>query len=178
LDNEYYVTTIPGSTSLISALQLSGLPINNFAFYGFVPKPKSKKKQFFMKIKDVGLTGIIFVSALNLENTIENIVDVFGEKNIAICKELTKLNEKVFRGNAKKLLRFIQQKKISLKGEYTVVIEGKTKEAPKKINNDIKMQLNKLIKKYNLTEAVKIVHSLTSISKKEIYKMAIKLKND
>ena len=113
-----------------------------------------------------------------LEFTIENIVDVFGEKNIAICKELTKLNEKVFRGNAKKLLRFIQQKKISLKGEYTVVIEGKTKEAPKKINNDIKMQLNKLIKKYNLTEAVKIVHSLTSISKKEIYKMAIKLKND
>lgn len=178
IDNGHYVTTIPGSSSIISALQLSGLPMNNFAFYGFVPKQKSKKKQFFIKIQDVGLTSIIFVSALNLKNTVENIIEIFGEKNLAICKELTKLNEKVFRGTANKLLKLIQQKKITLKGEYTVIIEGKIKEGRKKISNDIKKQLNKLMKKYNLTEAVKIVHSLTSISKKEIYQVAIKLKND
>ena len=63
IDNNLYVTTIPGASSIVSALQLSGLPMHNFAFYGFVPIQGSKIKQFFTNMKDINLSGVFFVSA-------------------------------------------------------------------------------------------------------------------
>ena len=82
---------------------MSGLPINNYAFYGFVPKQESKKKQFFSKIKDIGLTSVIFVSSIHLEKTIRDIVEFIGEREIAICKEMTKLHETFIRDDIKTL---------------------------------------------------------------------------
>lgn len=154
------------------------MPLNNFSFYGFVPKQESKQRHFFLKIKDIGLTSVFFVSANNLEKSIHSIADYMGEKEIAICKEMTKLNEQVYRGNTNKILQLLKDQKILLKGEFTVVVSGEIKKKSKKINNNIKKELIKLLKKYNLTEVVQIVHSLTDISKKDIYKMAIKFKHD
>ena len=178
LDNKHCVTTIPGPSSIISALQLSGLPINNFIFYGFVPKQELKKKLFFTKIKNVVLTGVFFVSAKNLNNTIHSIVEYMGERDVALCKEMTKLNEEIFRGKTHEILMLIKEEKIILKGEFTLVVCGAAKKNLKKINNNIEIEIIRLLKKFNLTEVVKIVHSLTSISRKDIYRMAIKLKND
>jgi len=178
LDNNIYVTTVPGGSSVISALQLSGLPINNFVFYGFVPKQESKKKRFFTKIKNVGLTSVFFVSAKNLIETINNIIEFIGEQEISVCKEITKLNELVLRTKTNKILQLLKEQKVLLKGEFTIVVAGEIRKKPKIINNVIKNELIKLLKKYNLTEAVKIVHSLTGISKKEVYQVALKLKDD
>ena len=178
LDNNFQVTTIPGPSSVISAIQLSGLPINNFAFFGFVPKQKSKIKHFFTKIKNTGLTGIFFVSAINLKTTIKNIIYFLGNKEVCICKELTKINEQIIKDKSDAVLKLLNNNKILLKGEFTLVVAGEAKRTPKIINNNIEKQLILLMKKYNLTEAVKIVHSLTDISKKNIYQMAVKLKND
>ena len=178
LDNNIYVTTVSGGSAVISALQLSGLPINNFVFYGFVPKQESKKKQFFKKIKDVGITSVFFVSAKNLIESINKIIEFIGEREISVCKEITKLNELVLRTKTNKILQLLKEQKVLLKGEFTIVVSGETKKKPKIINNDIKNELIKLLKKYNLTEAVKIVHSLTGISRKNIYKTAVKIKND
>ena len=178
LDNGFYVTAIPGASSIICSLQLSGLPIDSFAFYGFVPKQDSKKKQFFKKITDVGLTSVFFVSSKHLEKTIHTIVEFMGEREISVCKEITKLNENVFRGKTNTILKALKEQKVLLKGEFTLVVSGKTKRNSKKINGNIKRELIKLLKKYNLTEAVKIVHSLTGISRKDIYQVALKLKDD
>jgi len=178
IENNFNITAIPGPSSVIAALQISGIPINNFAFYGFVPKPLSKQKQFFLRIKEVGLTSIFFVSAKNLNQSIIFIHEHLADRDVAICKEITKLNEKVHRGLAKNILMQIKEKKIVLKGEFTVVVSGKNNKKKDKINDNLIKTLMALMKKFNLTEAVKIVHSLTGISKKEVYKMAIKLKND
>jgi len=178
LDNKFFVTTIPGPSSIVSALQLSGFPINNFAFYGFVPKQESKKKQFFSKVINVYLTSVFFTSAKYLNNTLHSIIEYMGEKDVTVCKEITKFNEEIFRGKTHEILKLIKEQKILLKGEFTLVIHGTTKKNLKKINNDIKKEIVKLLKKFNLTEVVKIVHSLTGISKKDIYRMAINLKDD
>ena len=177
LDNNYYITTVPGASSVISALQLSGLPIHNFAFYGFVPKQKSKIKQFFTKMKDINLTSVFFVSAKNLNKTFDKIIDLVGEREIAVCKEITKLNEHVFRGKTSEIVKLLREQKILLKGEFTLVVSGEIKKNSKKISDDIEKKLIEMLKKYNLTETVKIVHSLTGISRKNIYKTAIKIKN-
>ena len=84
----------------------------------------------------------------------------------------------VFKYYLNTILKLLTEQRIILKGEFTLVVSGETKKKLTTINKDIKRKLNELLKKYNLTEAVKIVHSLTGISRKDIYTMALKLKND
>jgi len=100
-----------------------------------------------------------------------------GEREIAICKELTKLNEHIFRGRTSEILEILSEEKNLFKGEFTLVVSGQIKKKSEKINKDINKILIKLLKKYNLTEVVKIVHSLTGISRKVIYQIAIKIKD-
>lgn len=176
IEQNYYITTIPGASSLISALQISGIPINNFVFFGFVPKQKSKRIAFFNEIKSINLTSIFFVSAKNLQASIENIVKIIGDREISICKEITKFNENVFRGSTIKIYQQIKNRKINLKGEFTLVLSGLIKKNIKSINDNIQKELIKLLKKYSLTETVTIVHNLTNISKRDIYQKTLKLK--
>ena len=128
-------------------------------------------------MKDNDLTGVLFVSAKNLNKTIHNIIDFMGEREIAVCKEITKLNEHVFRGKTSEIVKLLKEQKILLKGEFTLVVSGEIKKKSKKISDDIEKKLIEMLKKYNLTETVKIVHSSTGISRKDIYQIAIKLHN-
>ena len=99
------------------------------------------------------------------------------KNNIAICKELTKINENVYRGRADSLIDQILSNEISLKGEFTLVIQkNDTKE--KIIDEKIRKQAKKILEKFTLTETVEIVHKLSNNSKKDIYEMLLKLKND
>ena len=172
------VTTVPGPSSIISALQLSGLPINNFEFFGFISKNKSNISLLIKKIKNLQSSSVFFVSGNRLLNFLQGILENKINRRIAICKEITKKNEKVFRGNAKRIIDEIEIDKKNLKGEFVVVIEGKEKNTTIKVNVLIEKQMIKLLKKFSLTEVVEIVHKLTNISKKEIYKTALENKND
>ena len=97
---------------------------------------------------------------------------------MVICKELTKINESVFRGNVEKMIDKITNKEINLKGEFTLIIGNSKRTSKIAIEDKIRKQTLKILKKYTLTETVEIVHKLSNISKKDIYKMAIELKND
>ena len=99
-------------------------------------------------------------------------------REISICKELTKLNEAVFRGTATDIYKIIKEKNLNLKGEFVVVVSASPKRNKRKLNTKIQIQINKLLKKYSLTETVQIVHNLTEISKKDIYNMTVKIQND
>ena len=100
-----------------------------------------------------------------------------GNREIAICKELTKINETIFRGNLKNIIEAIENNKVNLRGEFTVVVGSEGKKQNKSINKTIITQTSNLLKKNTLTETVEIVHKLTKISKNDIYQMALKLKN-
>ena len=128
-------------------------------------------------MKDINLTSIFFVSAKNLEKTINKIIEIMGNREISICKEITKLNEQVIRSDAKMIPKLLKENKFLLKGEFTLIISDAITTHPK-INESVTKELIRLLKKYNLTEVVKIVHSLTGIAKKDIYKTALKYKND
>ena len=87
LDNNAYVTTLPGPSSVIASIQLSGFPINNFAFYGFVPNQKSKINDFINKISKSEITCVFFTSGKNLMKTIECFSKIMGDREMCICKE-------------------------------------------------------------------------------------------
>ena len=173
-----FITSVPGPSSVISSLQLSGLAINNFIFFGFVPKNKRSANLMAQRITKLNLTSVFFISGNRLKTFLEFISQNSKNIEIAVCKELTKINEMVFRDNVKNIIDKIINNKINLKGEFTLIVGSKENKQNKSISDIVKSQTSKLLKKYTLTETVEIVHKLSNISKKEIYKMTLNLKND
>ena len=178
INRNIFVTSIPGPSSIISSLQLSGLNVNSFVFFGFVPKNNNSAKTIAKRIIELNFTSIFFISGRRLKNFLELVHMNSKNIEVAICKELTKINESVFRGTIKKMIDKITNKEINLKGEFTLIIGNNKKALKITIEDKIRKQALKILKKYTLTETVEIVHKLSNISKKDIYKMAIELKND
>lgn len=173
-----YVTTIPGPSSVISSLQLSGLAVNNFRFYGFVPKNKGSENNLIESILYTSQTSIFFISGGRLEKFLENVKSFNINPEIAICKEISKKNETVFRGSLLHIIEEINLNHINFKGEFVLLIETKNKTKNQNVDISIEKHTKKIMEKFSLTEAVEIVHNLSNISKKEIYRLALKLKND
>lgn len=115
------VVTIPGPSSVISALSISGLPSDKFYFEGFLPKKKGRNKRLNY-LKEIDSTIVIFESPKRLLKTLGNILDVLGNRVIALCKELTKLHENVKIGYLDKI---ILDDDIPIKGEYIILIANK-----------------------------------------------------
>ena len=178
INKNLMVTSIPGPTSVISALQLSGLPIHNFVFFGFVSKKKSDQKNLVMNILNSLITCVMFISGSRLLDFLNEINNQKLKRKISVCKEITKVNEKIFRGEVNLVIEEISKTKSNLKGEFVIVIEGDKKEAKNNFSAENKQQIIKLLKKFSLTEVVQIVHKLTNISKKEVYKAVLSIKND
>ena len=115
------VIAVPGPSSVISALSISGLPSDKFYFEGFLPKKKGRNKRFSY-LEELDCTIIIFESPRRLFKTLNDIFDVLGNRVVAVCKELTKLHEDVKIGYLDKL---IPKEDIPLKGEYIILIANK-----------------------------------------------------
>ena len=177
----FYVTTIPGASSIISALQLSGLPINDFVFVGFAPKSQKKLLDFLNPIISEQKTTVLFVSSHKINQALMVMSDLFPTRKVSVCKEMTKLNEKVFYGFPKEILKmFSSNKKYSL-GEFVVVIEGEKNISnidKKTISSEVEKTIKKILEKFSLTETVEIVHKISYIEKKRIYKKALEIKDE
>ena len=177
IENNINVTSVPGPSSIISGLQLSGLPISEFTFFGFVPKSKKKIGDLVKNISQETKTCVFFVSSHKLIIFLECLENVIPDRSISICKELTKLNEFVFRGVSSKVKNSILKDKGNIKGEFVAVID---KQISKSQDSDkiyfYKDEIEKMIEKFSLTDIVEIVHKFTKISKNKIYKWLLKLK--
>ncbi len=171
------ITAIPGASSLITSLQVSGMPLNSFIFYGFIPKSLGKTKELLKEFLSMNKTGVFFVSGKNLTSFVKVIKESDPNIEIALCKELTKINENIYRGGVAEMFKKLNESSINLKGEFTVVLSSKIKKVRKSININVENQISLLLKKYSLTETVKIVHNLSNISKNEVYAAAIKIKD-
>jgi len=176
-----FITTIPGASSIISALQLSGMPVNEFSFVGFAPKNKKKMLDFLNSISSEQKTVILFVSSHKIIQLLEMLTEILPNRNISVCKEITKLNEKVFYGLPENILsKICSSPKYSL-GEFIIIIDAEKniKNIEKKyISVEIEKIIKRLLTKFSLTESVEIVHKISYIEKKQIYKRALDIKNE
>ena len=120
LANGIPVTCIPGPVALIDALVLSGKPAHRFFFEGFLPPRKQARRNRLEKLREMDCTVIFYESCHRILETLEDIQGVFGDKEIACCRELTKKFEEIIR--AKPLDCVEHLKKNSCKGEFVVII--------------------------------------------------------
>ena len=121
------------------------------------------------------------MSSHKIIQTLTTISEVLTDRKISVCKEITKLNEKVFYGFPLKVLNVIlSDKKYSL-GEFVVVVEGEKNDSKidkKNISSQVENAIKRLLEKFSLTETVEIVHKISYIEKKQIYKKALEIKNE
>ena len=177
IEKNIRVTSIPGPSSIISSLQLSGMPLSEFAFFGFVPKSKKKIEDLIKSILQEKRTCVFFVSSHKLIVFLDCLENIMPDRAISICKELTKVNEFVFRGNSNMVKKNILQNKENIKGEFVAVIDRDTLKNQHFDDIDLyKDELKKMAKKFSLTDIVEIVHKFTRINKNKIYKWLLQLK--
>lgn len=158
------MTSITGASSVVAALTLSGLPTDKFMFCGFAPKN-------FVEFTQYPVTLIFFESARRLSKTLENMLAGFGNREIAVCKELTKMHEEVVRGNLSEL---VENYVPVPKGEVVIVVSGCEKKGD---IGDVDELLEEFLPNMSLKSAVDEVSSITGLSKKIIYKHAIAKKD-
>lgn len=122
IDAEIKVEIIPGPSAVISALAVSGLPTDQFTFVGFLPDKDGKRKNRLLELKDLTHTLVFYVSKWKAEKAIEAMIEVFGEREAVLCRELTKAFEEVKRSTLSGLLEHVKGREI--KGELTLVVAG------------------------------------------------------
>ena len=114
-------TSLPGPSSVVNALILSGLPPDKFIFQGYLPKKKGKRKKFLESLKDEKKTVITFESPKRLEKLLSEIKELLPERIIVLTREMTKIYEEIIRGMPEYILNNMPK----LKGEFVVLIGGK-----------------------------------------------------
>ena len=168
------VTSLPGPCALITALTLSGFDARRFVFDGFLPPEKKERREVLGDLKNETRTIIIYEAPHHLKNTLSELQDALGDRNIAICRELTKKFEEVKRMTLLQALSYYD--KTEPKGEYVLIIDGKPRDQIKReqadkwnetdINEHMAMYESRGIER---REAMKMVAADRGVTKREIY---------
>ena len=122
----YIVEPIPGASAVIAALSVSGLATDKFTFLGFLPKGESKREKILKEYGEIKSTLVIYESPHRLIKLLREIEDIFKDRNIGVAKDLTKLREEYFLGNANEILEELEGRDFENNphGEFVVMIEG------------------------------------------------------
>ncbi|MEK6746185.1 MAG: 16S rRNA (cytidine(1402)-2'-O)-methyltransferase [Pseudomonadota bacterium] len=173
LAKDIYVTAIPGASSVLAALCLSGLPSDSFFFGGFLPSKSEALRKYITNLVPVPATLIFFESARRLEESLAVLRDVLKDRQAAIVREITKLYEESRRGKLSELLDNIE-KNGAPKGEVVIVIAP-----PQNVEiiekQQVEEHLEMLLKSHSVKEAATIIAEQTGQSRKEIYASALKI---
>lgn len=161
----YNVVSLPGATALIPALTSSGIEPNPFLFYGFLNSKESKRKKEIEKLKDIPYTIIFYEAPHRIKDTLKNIADIFGERNISISREITKKFEEIYRGKISEVLLEIEE----AKGEMVLVVSGNHDEKSYDSLSIIDHVNIYLMQGYTPKEAIKKVAKDRNVKTSEIY---------
>ncbi len=168
------VTTIPGANAVLSALQLSGLPSDAFLFAGFLPTKQSARKSHLMTFKSVSATLIFYETANRLIDSLSDILSVFGDREIAVVREITKKFEETKTGSVSDLIHFYEENGAP-KGELVLVID---RERDKKEQINIEELILQMLQTNSTKDTAEIVSKISGVTKKEIYKKALELQHE
>ncbi|MEU0679701.1 16S rRNA (cytidine(1402)-2'-O)-methyltransferase [Streptomyces albogriseolus] len=133
VERDIRVTAVPGPSAVLTALALSGLPVDRFCFEGFLPRKAGERLGRLREVADERRTLVYFEAPHRLDDTLAAMAEVFGaERRAAVCRELTKTYEEVRRGPLAELAAWAAE---GVRGEITVVVEGAPEKGPWEIDD-------------------------------------------
>ena len=165
-DKGFNVVSLPGATAFVPALTVSGLAPQPFLFYGFLNSKESKRSEELEKLSTEEETMIFYEAPHRIKSTLKLMLDVFGDRNISISREISKKFESVYRGKISEVIAIIPEK-----GEFVIVVEGTTNNGNELSNLSTKEAVDMYIKAgLDVMSAIKRVAKDRGVSKSVIYK--------
>ena len=165
-DKGFNVVSLPGATAFVPALTVSGLAPQPFLFYGFLNSKESKRSEELEKLSTEEETMIFYEAPHRIKSTLKLMLDVFGDRNISISREISKKFESVYRGKISEVIAIIPEK-----GEFVIVVEGTTNNGNELSNLSTKEAVDMYIKAgLDVMSAIKRVAKDRGVSKSIIYK--------
>jgi 16S rRNA (cytidine1402-2'-O)-methyltransferase len=172
IENGIKVVALPGATAFVPALTASGFNTNHFYFHGFLSDKETECRLQLEAIEKFRVTSVYYVSPHKMMKTITKMHNIFGDRQFVVAREITKIYETFFRS---KFSDYIENpEKITLKGEFVVLVEGKTIELMS--DDQIIDKLNTLIENgYSKSKAAKVVSKELNVPKNRVYDLALEL---
>ncbi|MCW2765547.1 MAG: rsmI [Nocardioides sp.] len=174
VDADVRVTAVPGPSAVLTALAVSGLPVDRFCFEGFLPRKAGERTTILTELAAERRTMVFFESPHRTEASLRAMADVWGaDRPAAVCRELTKTYEEVARGGLGELVEWAANQEQGVRGEVTIVVAGATAERRTYAPNDLRAlvaarQGDGLSRK----DAIEQVAGETGVRKKDVYDAA------
>ena len=118
IDRGYDVVPIPGPSSVMAALSVCGFYADQFASYGFLPANGSRRRRVLRQIAGQSVAAVMFETPHRLRDVLEDIAEILGDRNLVVCREMTKLHEEIWRGTADEALLHFEKPR----GEFVIVV--------------------------------------------------------
>ena len=164
------VSPLPGASAVTAAVAASGLAAREFTFAGFLPRRSKARRELFERLGKGSGAIVFFESPHRVRAALADLGAVLGERRIAVCRELTKLYEEIFRGTAAEALEYF----VAPRGEFTVVVEGGSGERREVPEEELRAALRKLrAEGMSARDAAAQVAEETGMAKRRVYALSI-----
>ena len=175
IQNQIRIIPIPGATSVITALCVSGFKIENFTFYGYFPRKSKEKKALLKKIVTSSGPSVLFESGRRLVKLFDSLSEELQpDCRILVARELTKLHETLYRSELYKMKDILLDSEFGLKGEFVIIIDGYEEESGDILIEEEKRILGILMEKLDRKLALQIASEILKKKRNEIYKIKMK----
>ena len=173
IENDIAFTVVPGPSAVTTALVASGIEVDRFTFEGFLSRKAGERKEQLRRLLSEERTMVFFESGHRIQDTITAMLEVFGEsRQVAICRELTKTYEEVFRGSLSEALSYASG---DVRGEITIVLAG-SNEVASSSDKDILDALSLLAEEgIDRKTAVSHVAIMLKVPKRQVFDLALKI---
>ena len=173
IEKKFKIFPIPGASSITAATSISGFD-DKFLFYGFLPKTENELIKVLNRLKSLDFSLVLFIPGIKINFYLNFFKKYFSGRDIVIAREITKMHETFYRDKIDTIKPF----KTSLKGELTIVISKIYHNNDLESDENIETQAQKYLKKYSLKDVVELISKKEKISKKKVYEVCLKIKNN
>ena len=173
VDKNIEIFPIPGPSAITAAVSVSGFE-DKFLFYGFLPKTENDLIKTIKSLKNLDYSLIFFIPGNKINFYLKFFKETFPGRDILIAREITKLHETFYRDK----INIIKLFKATPKGELTIVISKNYRNNDLESDINIEDQARKYLKKYSLKDVVELISKKEKVSKKKIYEVCLKIKNN
>ncbi|MBW2545293.1 MAG: 16S rRNA (cytidine(1402)-2'-O)-methyltransferase [Deltaproteobacteria bacterium] len=172
------VVPVPGPVAAVAALNVSGIPMDSFVFFAFLPSRRGKRRQLLESIKEETKTMVFYESPNRLVAALKDIGEILGDRQIAVSRELTKIYEETLRGTVSEVSESLRRRKI--KGEITLVISGAAMDRTGLSAEEIRAKFQEARKdpESSTRDIVDALSEKMDMPKKEIYRQVLDFINE
>jgi 16S rRNA (cytidine1402-2'-O)-methyltransferase len=166
------VIPVPGASVLTTALVVSGLPTDSFCYLGYLPHKSGDRRKLLKSRAAERSTLVLFEAPHRIVESLKDMLEIWGDRPSAVCREMTKIHEEVFRGRLSQAIEHFT----APRGEFTLVVGGQTEIVKPEMNAEIEKQLADMKKSgISSNEAIGLITETTGLTRKELYLAWIKI---